>query len=115
MVQARWSSISVAGQVLLEADRVEKELRLCPESAKSIFEAYVSGDRPWLLLDSSYRNMEKRFHYLDQEIGDNLELLIIRARQRYMTATSKMLECFLHSFQQDWLPNPRSPPPNGNI
>jgi hypothetical protein len=101
MVQARWSSIAVAGQVLLEADRVEKELRLCPESAKSIFEAYVSGDRPWLLLDSSYRNMEKRFHYLDQEIGDNLELLIIRARQRYMAATSKMLECFLRSFQQD--------------
>jgi len=101
MVQARWSSISVAGQVLQEADRVEKELQLCPESAKSIFEAYVSGDRPWLLLDSSYRNMEKRFHYLDQEIGDNLELLIIRARQRYMAATSKMLECFLRSFQQD--------------
>jgi hypothetical protein len=101
MVQARWSSITVAGQVLLEADRVEKELRSCQESAKSIFDAYVSGQRPWLLLDSSYRNMEKRYHDLDQEIGDNLEHLIIRARQRYMDTTSKMLECFLCSFQQE--------------
>ncbi|MBN1236629.1 MAG: PglZ domain-containing protein [Methanotrichaceae archaeon] len=100
VVQARWSTISVAGQVLLEADRVEKELRLCQESAKSIFAAYVAGERPWLLLDSSYRNMEKRFNNLDLEIGDNLEHLIIRARQRYMEATSKMLECFLHSYQQ---------------
>ena len=115
MVQARWSSISVAGQVLLEADRVEKELRLCPESAKSIFEAYISGDRPWLLLDSSYRNMEKRFHYLDQEIGDNLELLIIRARQRYMAATIKDAGVLPALFSARWLPNPRSPPPNGNI
>ena len=45
--------------------------------------------------------MEKRYHDLDQEIGDNLELLIIRARQRYMDATSKILECFLRSFQQE--------------
>ena len=101
MVQARWSSITVAGQVLLEADRVEKELRSCQESAKSIFDAYVSGERPWLLLDSSYRNMEKRFNNLDLEIGDDLEHLIIRARQRYMDATSKLLECFLRSYQQE--------------
>jgi len=101
VVQARWSSITVAGQVLLEADRVEKELRSCQESARSIFDAYVSGQRPWLLLDSSYRNMEKRFNNLDLEIGDNLERLIIRSRQRYMDATSKILECFLRSFQQE--------------
>lgn len=101
MVQARWSSIAVAGQVLLEADRVEKELRSCQESAKSIFDAYVSGQRPWLLLDSSYRSMEKRFNNLDLEIGDDLEHLIIRARQRYMDATSKLLECFLRSYQQE--------------
>jgi hypothetical protein len=100
VVQARWSSIAVAGQVLLEADRLEKELRSCQESAKSIFDAYVSGERPWLLLDSSYRNMEKRFHNLDQDIGDNLEHLIIRSRQRYMDATSKLLEVFLRSYQQ---------------
>jgi len=98
MVQARWTSITVAGQVLLEADRVEKELRSCQESAKSIFDAYVSGERPWLLLDSSYRNMEKRYHDLDQDIGDNLEHHIIRARHRYMDATSKMLERFLRSY-----------------
>lgn len=101
VVQARWSSITVAGQVLLEADRIEKELRSCQESAKSIIDAYVSGQRPWLLLDSSYRNMEKRYHDLDQEIGDNLERLIIRSRQRYMEATSKILECFLRSFQRE--------------
>lgn len=100
VIQARWSLIAVAGWVLLEADRVEKELRSCQESAKSIFDSYISGQSPWLLLDSSYRNMEKRYHDIDQEIGDNLELLIIRARQRYMEATSKMLEFFLRSFQQ---------------
>ena len=37
MVQARWSSITVAGQVLLEADRVEKELRLLPGERQIYF------------------------------------------------------------------------------
>lgn len=40
-VQARWSLIAVAGHVLLEADRVEKELRSSHDSARSIFDAYI--------------------------------------------------------------------------
>jgi hypothetical protein len=100
-VQARWSLIALAGQVLLHADRVQKELQSCEDSARSIFDAYVSGQKPWLLLDSSYRNMEKRCHDPSLEIDDTQERLIIRARQRYMDATSRVLESFLRSLQRD--------------
>ncbi len=100
-IQARWSLIAVAGQLLLEADRVEKDIRLSPDSARAVFDSYTAGERPWLLLDTYYRNMEKRYHNLDQEIGDSLERLIIRAKERYMAAASKMAERFLRLYQRD--------------
>lgn len=87
---------------------MEKELRSCQESAKSIFDSYISGQSPWLLLDSSYRNMEKRYHDIDQEIGDNLEFLIIRARQRYTGSHLKDAEFFL-ALSTSWLPDPGPP------
>jgi hypothetical protein len=100
-IQARWSLIAVAGQLLLEADRVEKDIRLSPDSARAVFDSYTSGEKPWLFLDTYYRNMEKRYHNLDQEIGDSLERLIIRAKERYMAAASKMAERFLRLYQRD--------------
>ncbi|MDM7912780.1 MAG: PglZ domain-containing protein, partial [Methanotrichaceae archaeon] len=68
---------------------------------RAAFDSYTSGDRPWLLLDTYYRNMEKRYHNLDWEIGDSLERLIIKARERYMDAASKMAERFLQLYQHD--------------
>ncbi|MEM0498294.1 MAG: PglZ domain-containing protein [Methanothrix sp.] len=99
-IQARWNLIENAGRLLLEAERVENELRSCEESATLLFRRYTSGDRPWMQLDSLYRSMEKRYHDLN-DIEDSLERLIVKARQRYTDTVSEMVERFIRALQRD--------------
>jgi hypothetical protein len=100
--QARWSLIASAGQVLLESDRVDREIRSSLDDVKSFFDSYTSGDHPWYLLDTSHRNMEQKFHnfsFLGAE--DRLQRLVYRARNRYMDAGSAMAERFLRLYEKD--------------
>jgi|LDZU01.1.fsa_nt_gi hypothetical protein len=100
-VQARWSLIETAGQLLLEAERIENEIRYLPEEVDSIFLAYTSGDRPWYLLDSHHRNMEKKFHNFDfHTTEDGLERLVYQARDRYSKAGETLAEKFLRFYQK---------------
>lgn len=100
-VQARWSLIETSGQLLLEAERIEKEIRSLPEEVESIFSAYTSGDRPWYLLDSYHRNMEKKFHNFDfHTTEDGLEKLVYRARDRYAKAGEILAEKFLRFYHK---------------
>jgi len=62
-VQAQWALIAVAGRLLLEADRIERELKppaINAASAADLFTAYTEGERPWCLLDTYHRHMERR-------------------------------------------------------
>ncbi len=104
-VRARWSLIETAGQLLMEADRIEGEVRSAPEDVVAIFSAYTSGERPWYLLDACHRNMERKFHDFDfdfdfRKTEDDLELLVYRARNRYMKAGEILAEKFLRLYQK---------------
>ena len=102
-VQARWSLIKTAGQLLLEAERIEKEIRSVTEDAESVFSAYTSKDRPWYLLDTHHRNMERKFHDFDfheTEDEDGLERLIYLARGEYMKTGEILAEKFLRLYQK---------------
>jgi hypothetical protein len=97
-LQAHWALVASAGQVLLEARRIEKEMKTLSPGFEIIFRAYTDGERPWCLLDTFHRHMERRWHNFDFEIGarhKSLEQLVVKARQRYMEVGGRVSETFL--------------------
>jgi hypothetical protein len=97
-LQAHWALVAAAGQVLLEARSIEKEMKTQPPGFETIFRAYTDGQRPWCLLDTFHRHMERRWHNFDFEIGarhKGLEQLVAKARQRYMEVGGRVSEMFL--------------------
>ena len=48
-IQAQWALLASAGQVLLEANGVERALKTVGYDATAIFQAYTGGDHPWCL------------------------------------------------------------------
>ena len=98
-IQANWALIAVAGQVLLEANRIEQALRDPQLDAKTIFSAYAENDRPWCMLDTYHRHMERRYHEFSFSFTDSIEQLIIKARNRYMDVGATLAEQFLYRYQ----------------
>ena len=97
-LQAHWALVASAGQVLLEARSIEKEMKTPLPGFEAIFRAYTDGQRPWCLLDTFHRHMERRWHNFDFEIGarhKGLEQLVAKARQRYMEVGGRVSEMFL--------------------
>lgn len=127
-VQAEWALITVAGQVLLEAARIEQELKRSALDAETIFGNYTgvktsgrknaslitphaSLDAPWCLLDTYHRHMERRCHHFDFALGRRhatLEKLIAGARNRYMDVGARLSEAFLKQFRQNQFRLPRT-------
>lgn len=102
-VQARWALIAVAGQLLLEAGRIESEIKASAFDAQTIFSCYTDAERPWSALDTHHRHMERRYHNFDFDLDERdeaLEQLITRARQRYMEVASMIAERFLRRYQE---------------
>ncbi|MBI4639611.1 MAG: PglZ domain-containing protein, partial [Candidatus Tectomicrobia bacterium] len=102
-VQAHWALIVASGQVLLEADRIEKEMKSPVADAKAIFTAYTETDHRWCLLDTYHRHMERRYHNFDFDLSNRhqrLEQLTAKARQRYMEVGSTLSEHFLRCYQE---------------
>ncbi|MEW6425914.1 MAG: PglZ domain-containing protein [Bacillota bacterium] len=102
-VQARWALIAAAGQLLLEADRIANEIKKMPVNVEvvSLAQSYTAGENPWCLLDTFHRHMEQYYQSFDFAPADsfeNLEMLVVRARQRYMEAGGRLAECFVKSF-----------------
>ena len=106
-VQAQWALIAASGTVLVEADRIEAELREVADgkisgSADDLFRQYTTADQPWCLLDTYHRRMERRNHdfpFTLSPVHEQLEQLITAARQRYMTVGSAMAETFTRSLE----------------
>lgn len=105
-VQAQWALIAVGGRLLLEADRIERELKspaISTASAANLFTAYTAGERPWCLLDTHHRHMERRYHNFDFDAGarhQGLQQLIVKARTRYMTVGGALAEHFLRHYKE---------------
>ncbi len=102
-VQARWALIAVSGQVLIEADRVAEAMKSASGDVMTFFTSYTESERPWCLLDTYHRHMERRCYNFDFDIGErdrNLEQLIGKARNRYMEVGSKLAENFLQRYRE---------------
>jgi len=102
-IQAHWALIAVAGNLLLEAKRIESSLKNSSLNAKAIFDAYIQPDQPWCLLDTYHRHMERRWHDFDTSLHDchdSLDQLVNSARSRYMKVGGDMAEAFVRSYQQ---------------
>jgi hypothetical protein len=102
-MQARWSLVAAAGQLLLEAQHIEKSIKAVSSGADAIMAAYTSGDRPWCLMDTYHRHMERRWHNFEFDPGtshESLEQLVIRARQRFMEVGGKLSEMFVRRLQE---------------
>jgi hypothetical protein len=102
-VQTRWALIAAAAEVLLEADRVAKEIKKPPATVSALVKAYTEGDHPWCLLDTHHRHMESRKYGF--EFGANgehrgLERLIVKAEQRYTEVASNLSKHFVSTFEK---------------
>jgi len=98
-IQANWALIAVAGQVLLEANRIEQALRSPSLDAKTMFSAYAESDLPWCMLDTYHRHMERRYHEFNFSLNESLDQLLAKARNRYMDVGTTLAEQFLRRYQ----------------
>jgi hypothetical protein len=97
-IQARWALVAAAAEVLLEADRVARELKKAPTAVPALVAAYAEGDEPWCLLDTHHRHLESRkFNFEFDAAGEHAELekLITRAEQRYTEVGSALAKHFV--------------------
>jgi hypothetical protein len=102
-VQTHWALLATAGQLLAEADRIARELKSAPTDAAALFRAYTEGERPWCLLDTHQRHLERRCHAFDFDLGGGhaeLERLIARARQRHAEVGADLAERFVRLYQR---------------
>ncbi len=102
-VQARWALIATAAEVLLEADRVAKEIKNPPTTVLSLLRAYAEGEEPWCLLDTHHRHLESRKYNFDFDASgehQGLEKLIAKAEHRYTEVGSALAKHFVSTFQK---------------
>src|SRR5207244_4203826 len=102
-IQARWALITSAGEVLVEADRVAREIKKPLTTVPAFVKAYAEDEEPWCLLDTHHRHLETRKHNFDFDAGGehhDLEKLIARAEQRYTEIGSGMARQFVSAFQK---------------
>jgi hypothetical protein len=101
-LQARWALVASAAEVLWEADRIEQALKKAPDSFTEMIKEYAEGTEPWCLLDTRHRHMESCWYNYEAygEDHDNIEKLVIKARQRYVKVGSEMAQRFLAQLQK---------------
>jgi PglZ domain len=102
-IQARWALICSTAEVLIEANRVSKEVKVAPPTVPALVKAYADGDEPWCLLDTHHRHMESRkynFEFAASNDDRGLEKLIARAEQRYTEVGSALAKHFVTHFQK---------------
>jgi hypothetical protein len=102
-IQARWALTSSAAEVLIEADRVGKEIKKAPTTVTALVKAYADDDEPWCLLDTHHRHMESRkynFEFAASNDHYGLEKLITKAEQRYTEVGSELAKHFITHFQK---------------
>lgn len=97
-IAARWALAHVAGLTLSEARRIEGALKNAPTDPTSLLLAYSESERPWCLLDTYQRTLERRWHLIDLGASyATLDQLVTRARQRYMEVGGALAERFVRA------------------
>lgn len=102
-VQARWALIGAAAEVLLEADRVAREVKRPPTSVPELVRAYAEVEPPWCLLDTHHRHMESRkfnFEFAPTGVHQGLDRLVTKAAQRYTEVGSALTRHFVAQFHR---------------
>ncbi len=102
-VKTRWEVIADAGRVLMEANRVERELKGKAWSAATLVRSYAGADHPWCELDSAQRRMERDFRRFDlvHEQHGSLLQLVTKARQRYTSVADSLAQSFTEAYAHD--------------
>ncbi len=102
-IKARWDVIADAGQVLVEAARVENALKGKKWSAGLLLSHYALSDRPWCELDTAQRHLERDFHRfeLDVQQHESLIQLVSLARRRYAAVSDRLAELFTKAYAAD--------------
>ena len=101
-VQAHWALTAVAGLLLQEANRIERELKSPAADVQTIFNAYTDTEAPWCVLDTYHRHLERRWHDFEWGLHDryqSLEKLVNQARNRYMNVGSQLAEAFVRRYE----------------
>jgi hypothetical protein len=106
-IKTRWEVIADAGRVLVEAARIEDELKGKSWTAAALLSNYVYGatetHRPWCELDTAQRHLERDYHRfdLDPEQHRSLIKLVALARQRYASGADRLAELFTKTYAGD--------------
>jgi len=111
-LQARWALVALAGRLLLEAERVDRESKAAGSDPMAYLRAYAEGETPWCLLDTHHRHLERHWHRFEAEPGDldgRLEQLVSAARNRYSTVSGDLAERFLRAYSGGSLSLPETP------
>jgi len=101
-VQAHWALTAVGGQLLQEANRIERELKSPAADVQTIFNAYTDTEVPWCVLDTYHCHLERRWHDFEWGLHDryqSLEMLVNQARNRYMNVGSQLAETFVRRYE----------------
>jgi len=103
-VQARWRLISAALELLAMAQEIETGLKGVAGGVAALLRRYTGdggdGERPWCLLDTHQRHLERRYHDFTSEVShESLENLIILARQRYMDVGDSLAARFVEELK----------------
>jgi len=103
-VQARWRLISAALELLAMAQEIEAGLKGLAGGAAALLRRYTGsgeeGERPWCLLDTHQRHLERRYHdFTFKAHHETLEKLITRARQRYMDVGDNLAAHFVEELK----------------
>ena len=118
-IQAQWALICSAAEVLIEANRVGKELKTASTTVPALVKAYADGDEPWCLLDTHHRHMESRkynFEFAASDQHHGLEKLITKAGAiSYTEVGFRTGEAVHHLFPESQASNQGAAPAAGDF
>lgn len=103
-IKIRWEVIADAGRVLVEAARIEDELKGKSWTAAALLSKYAYGASearlPWCELDTAQRHLERDYHRFDvnPEQQGSLIQLVTLARQRYASVADRLAELFTRAY-----------------
>ncbi len=105
-IKIRWEVIADAGEVLVDAARVEGDLKGKSWAASALLSGYVYGasgaQEPWCALDTAQRHLERDYHRLDVDPDAHpwFAKLAALARQRYAAVSDRLAELFTKAYAE---------------
>lgn len=92
----RWALLESAARIMITGEDIRMAVKQSRD-AGSVFESYTSAAGGWYRLDTLYRHLERQYAAFDLDLGgghDQLEKVVVAARQAYTSAVEKEAEAF---------------------